>query len=512
MTDQGKPLPPPEASRRRTILVAGLLPDESRPISPALTDALHRVIGEGVYLFDGAVLDPFNAVVVAAFDDSESAVGALSKGLDDIREQNRTGPPEEMLLVRSLLFLEAPHTGSAPDPQSTIRSASVLLANLRSGESLIHSEVARSADFAPVANARQLDGGSFFPFPGDGRTGLESSVMGTESGSAASVSAPAPAPQSGVSQTTGGVSPALPKSRKRSPLWIAGISLLLIGLATAMFITARRGRAATRARISAETERRAVVASEQNTQADPTDIEARRTRAKLHFETGKPAEGVAELAGLLARSPSDLEALETAGAHCLGAGDTARFERLLSRSRARGGKRLHKPDLLMSQGKVDAAAAGYYDLEASDPADTELAWKIGRIAVLRRSLDIANLELAKLERSGSPYRSHLLRAYIATASGSRADVARELGEAEKLSGSELDFHTSSAELHAILNQPGKALAALEKSMDRSEPTAEYVLRSPLFSYLASDRRFAELSGRLRQQQEAVRKALAGLPI
>ena len=52
--------------------------------------------------------------------------------------------------------------------------------------------------------------------------------------------------------------------------------------------------------------------------------------------------------------------------------------------------------------------------------------------------------------------------------------------------------------------------ALERAAARKEPTASYVLASPLFGFLQSDSRFLKIREKLAAQQTEIRSALAAV--
>jgi hypothetical protein len=104
----------------------------------------------------------------------------------------------------------------------------------------------------------------------------------------------------------------------------------------------------------------------------------------------------------------------------------------------------------------------------------------------------------------------MLNAYIAAEKQDRTTAVNELQKALAASVPGDDSWTNAAEIHAILNDTSGVLAALEKAAQRKEPTAAYVLAHPLFRYLENDPRFAEIKGKLSEQQTEVRAALAQL--
>jgi len=168
----------------------------------------------------------------------------------------------------------------------------------------------------------------------------------------------------------------------------------------------------------------------------------------------------------------------------------------------------HEPDLLAASGRIDSAIQRYYTIEEATPANSALALKIGRLSVLRHSLPIAEIEQKKLAQSDPLYGYHMLNAYIAAENQNRDAAMQELNKALAAAVPGDQSWTNSAEVHAILNDPPGVLAALDKAVQRKEPTATYVLAHPLFRYLANDPRFLELKTKMTEQQAEIRTALA----
>ena len=57
-----------------------------------------------------------------------------------------------------------------------------------------------------------------------------------------------------------------------------------------------------------------------------------------------------------------------------------------------------------------------------------------------------------------------------------------------------------------------ALDALERAAARKEPTASYILASPLFRFLANEPRFAKVRESLTAEQNEIRAALANIAL
>ena len=132
--------------------------------------------------------------------------------------------------------------------------------------------------------------------------------------------------------------------------------------------------------------------------------------------------------------------------------------------------------------------------------------------MLRRSKDIANNELKKLEQMHDDYGAHLLRGYLAAEAGSRADAAAEMKTAEALSRPGDDYWTSMAEVAAINGDAEGALTALEHAADRKEPTAGYVLTNRLLAFLASGPRYLNVREKFAAEQNEIRAALANVAL
>jgi hypothetical protein len=128
--------------------------------------------------------------------------------------------------------------------------------------------------------------------------------------------------------------------------------------------------------------------------------------------------------------------------------------------------------------------------------------------VLRHSLPIAEIEQKKLAQFDPLYGYHMLNAYIAAEKQDRDLALQELTKALSAAVPGDQSWTSSAEIHAILNDTSGVLAALDKAVQRKEPTGAYLLAHPLFRYLANDPRFAEIKTKLTEQQAEIRTALA----
>jgi tetratricopeptide (TPR) repeat protein len=254
----------------------------------------------------------------------------------------------------------------------------------------------------------------------------------------------------------------------------------------------------------------AIAAAREVVALDPENLGAARKVARASLIRGDLNQAFALFDLVLRRDPKDAEALNHAARYALGAGDEARFNAILSRM-----KRLppiqvevHEPDLLAASGRIDSAIQRYYTIEETLPENSSLALKIGRLSVLRHSLPIAEIEQKKLAQSDPLYGYHMLSAYIAAEKQDGDTALQELAKATSAAVPGDESWTNAAEIHAILNDTPGVLAALDKAMQRKEPTAAYVLAHPLFRYLANDARFLELKTKLTEQQAEIRTALA----
>jgi hypothetical protein len=257
-------------------------------------------------------------------------------------------------------------------------------------------------------------------------------------------------------------------------------------------------------------EKDAVDAARQVFALDPTNIAAARRLARASLMEGKIADSFAAYDAILQRDRNDAEALNTLARYAAAAGDEDKFRAALARLRKLPPAQVasHEPDLLAAAGKVDAAGDKYYDVEVNVPRNAALSLKIGRISVLRHAMPIADIELQKLQELDPNYGYHILKAYIATQSGAKADAEAELKLARAASTPGDDYWTSVAEIAAMSADTKTVFTALENAIARKEPTASYVLSHPLFRYLQSDAGFEKIRLMLQQQQEEIRAALA----
>jgi len=256
----------------------------------------------------------------------------------------------------------------------------------------------------------------------------------------------------------------------------------------------------------------AVAAAKQIIALDPTNLDASRRVARASLATGDLPSAFTSYAAVLQHDRSDADALNTIGHYALSAGDNDRFTAALKRLGSSDAGAVHAPDALVASGRIDTAADKYYEEEQRMPRNSSLALKIGRVAVLRHSTEIADVELKKLEQSDPNYGAHLLKAYIAAQSGNKAAAASELKAAEPASRPGDDYWTSVADIAAMNGDARGVNDALDRAVARKEPTASYVLANPLFGFLQSDARFLKIRQKLAEQQSEIRAALAGVTL
>lgn len=255
-------------------------------------------------------------------------------------------------------------------------------------------------------------------------------------------------------------------------------------------------------------EEEALTAAKQVARLDPRRLDICRRIARTELTDGNLADAFEFYDVVLDRVPGDAEALNILARHAVSINDAARttvFIGLLSRIPT-AQVMVHEPDLMAAEGRLDVAIQRYYKIEERITNSASLSLKIGRLAVLRHSLPIAELELKKLENADPLYGLPLLSAYIAAEKKQREEAIRFLETAQRAAAPGDDAWTSAAEIYAILADSGGVMKALEKAAARKEPTAAYILSNPLFRYLENDPRFRSLSNRFTQQQAETRAA------
>jgi serine/threonine-protein kinase len=253
----------------------------------------------------------------------------------------------------------------------------------------------------------------------------------------------------------------------------------------------------------------ALAAAKQVVTLDPSNLAAARNVAKAMLMTGDLQQTFAAYNLILRREPNDAEALNLIAKYAASAGQDARFNAALTQL-----KRVplvqveaHAPDLVVQAGQIDKAVQQYYTVEEAVPNNAALALKIGRLSVLRHSLEIADVEINKLRDSDPLYGYHMLSAYIAAEKKQRDVASKELGIALEAAVPGDQSWTCAAEVHAILNDTPGVVAALQKAAQRKEPSAGYVLAHPLFRYLENDAKFQNVRAQFTKQQDETKVAL-----
>ncbi len=253
----------------------------------------------------------------------------------------------------------------------------------------------------------------------------------------------------------------------------------------------------------------ALAAAKQVVSLDPSNLAAARNVANAMLMTGDLQQTFAAYNLILQREPNNAEALNLIAKYAASAGQDARFNATLAQLKRVPSVQVeaHPPDLVMQAGQIDRAVQQYYRVEEAVPNNAALALKIGRLSVLRRSLEIADVELDKLRVSDPLYGYHMLSAYIAAQKKQRDVASKELGIALEAAVPGDQSWTCAAEVHAILNDTPGVLAALQKAAQRKEPSAGYVLANPLFRYLENDAKFQNVRAQFAKQQDETKIAL-----
>jgi tetratricopeptide (TPR) repeat protein len=261
-------------------------------------------------------------------------------------------------------------------------------------------------------------------------------------------------------------------------------------------------------------EKAAIDAAKQVVELDPANLDAARRVAHDELRSGDVGGAFAVYGSILRQKPADVESLNLVARYAAGVGDAQRFNAALVKLRKADPKQVtaHDPDILLAAGKVDDAVNAYYDVEVKIANNPALSLKIGRLSVLRRSMSIAEIELKKLETLDPNYGLHILKAYMAAAGQNRAVAESELKLALPVSSAGDEYYTDAAEVYAMLGDTGKVIGSLEIAAQRKEPTVNYVLLNPLFSYLRSDARFQNVRVKLATQQQEMRTALGQVPL
>ncbi|MEO8215854.1 MAG: protein kinase [Acidobacteriota bacterium] len=243
---------------------------------------------------------------------------------------------------------------------------------------------------------------------------------------------------------------------------------------------------------------------------DPGNIDVRRKLAGWKAQSGTPAEALSLFASVLAARPDDIEALQAVALYALAVDDEARFTKALARLQPllREAPRFHAPDLLLATGQIDKSATPLFEIENDQKENGALALKIGRVAVLRRMMTIAELEQKKLDRLDPGYGKPLLAAYIAAQNGDRTEAEAQLKKAQAGASWKNVPYTYSAEVYALLDSQKGVIDSLQAAVAHGEPSGSYILHNPLFRYLANDSRYRKIQAEILRQQDEIRAQLA----
>lgn len=237
----------------------------------------------------------------------------------------------------------------------------------------------------------------------------------------------------------------------------------------------------------------------------PARRDLARELGKRELEEGTLVGAVEAFARVRTEDPEDEEAARILALAALAAHEPERFQQIASTS---SDPRLHPADVQVTEGGIHEAVKRYYETQAQAPDNPYLSFKVGRIAVLRRSPQIAQIEIDRLDSQAAEPQRSFLRAYIAADEGRAPDAEEALIEALDRSqwSDSPSFHV--AEVHAILRNAQSTLAAIERSVERREPMMHAIATNPLFGYLTNEPRFREAVRQILLHQRAVGASLA----
>jgi len=253
----------------------------------------------------------------------------------------------------------------------------------------------------------------------------------------------------------------------------------------------------------------ALEAAKQVVALDPSNFDAAHAVITASLTSGDLPSAFNAYGAILRKDPKNANALNTVGRYALAAGDTQKFAVCVARVRADEAA-IHAPDVLVANGRIDAAADKYYDAKLKAPENVALSLKIGRLSVLRHGMQIAEDELKNLQAHDPQYSAHVLQAYLYAQSNNRAAAMGEMATAKAASTPGDEYYTYLAEVSALAGDPKGTVDALESAANRKEPTAAYVLSNPLFTFLQSDARFNKVREKMTVGQGEIRAALAGV--
>jgi tetratricopeptide (TPR) repeat protein len=253
----------------------------------------------------------------------------------------------------------------------------------------------------------------------------------------------------------------------------------------------------------------AVEAAKQVVMLDPTNMDAAHAVVTASLAAGDLTSAFNAYGAILKQDPKNADALNTLGRYALAAGDTQKFGTCLARVKPDQAM-IHEPDVLVAAGRIDTAADKYYDVKVKNPGNVSLSLKIGRLSVLRHGVQIAEDELKNQQTMDPKYGAHILQAYIYAQGGNRAGAMTEMETAKASSKPGDEYYTDLAEVSALAGDPKATVDALENAANHKEPTAAYILASPLFTFLQSDARFNKVREKMTTGQLEIRTALGGV--
>jgi tetratricopeptide (TPR) repeat protein len=256
----------------------------------------------------------------------------------------------------------------------------------------------------------------------------------------------------------------------------------------------------------------AIAAGEAILRTRPAD-HAVRARLFGWYRSSRDISGAIRHAVVLAENDQGgAEVLHFLARQALSSGDDAAFRALLPRLETLEGSSspFHQPDILAAHGRFANAAQQYYQIEPSQPENPWLAFKIGRIAIMRHSTSVTEFEIEKLARLEPRYLHPLLEAYLAAGRRDREGAAAALKRAAAGATPDDAIHTASAEIWAILTDHPRIVASLRRATEAREPTCASILSNPLFAYLNEDRDFAPVRAEIARRRSATLQALASL--
>jgi tetratricopeptide (TPR) repeat protein len=242
---------------------------------------------------------------------------------------------------------------------------------------------------------------------------------------------------------------------------------------------------------------------------DPANLGIREELARAEAERGNAPKALSYLSALLSAKDDDPEILTLLGDYALAVADEGKFQTVVARlATVRApNPRLHEADLSLARGRVDSSVKAYYKAQETQQDNPWLSLKIGKLAVIRRSDSIVELEKARQQRLGDPYTLPMMNAFIAAGRNDAATADAEIAKAESAAVRAHDHYTLVAEINVLLNRQRQVIAALDSAVARSEPSLTYIVSSPLFAYLETDPRFTKLKRVIREKTTQLSAAL-----